>query len=122
MVIHSLGGSHANRHHTPNLQSGAAQPTQDEDPQATSNPLEYLLALHRGKVKNPSQSPRSKPETITFLRSMILAAPSRLGGGNHQEKQANPAVKHNHQVPLVAITQRNTLGCSPISPNDESIK
>ena len=57
VAIHSLGGSRANRHHTPNPQSGAAQPTQDEDPQATSNPLEYLLALHRGKVKHPSQSP-----------------------------------------------------------------
>ena len=34
VVIHSLGGSHANRHHTPNLQLGATQPTQDEDPQA----------------------------------------------------------------------------------------
>ena len=45
MVIHSLGGSCANRHHMPNPQSGAAQPTQDEDPQAMSNPLEYLLAL-----------------------------------------------------------------------------
>ena len=41
MAILSLGGSHADRHHTPNPQSGAAQPTQDEDPQATSNPLEY---------------------------------------------------------------------------------
>ena len=39
VVIHSLGGSHANRHHTPNSKSGAAQPTQDEDPQATHNPL-----------------------------------------------------------------------------------
>ena len=56
-VIHSLGGSRANWHHAPNPQSGAAQPTQDGDPQAMSNPLEYLLALHRGKVKNPSQSP-----------------------------------------------------------------
>ena len=46
-----------------------------------SNPLEYLLALHRGKVKNPSQSPRSELETITNLRSTILAAPSHLGGG-----------------------------------------
>jgi hypothetical protein len=36
---------------------------------------------------------------------MILAAPSRLGGGNHQEKQANLVAKHNHQVPLDAITQ-----------------
>jgi hypothetical protein len=82
-MIHSLGGSHANRHHTPNPQSGAAQSTQDEDPQATSNPLEYLLALRQGKVKNPSQSSRSEPETITFLHSTILAAPSRLNGGNH---------------------------------------
>ena len=31
VVIHSLGGSWANWHHTPNPQYGAAQPTQDED-------------------------------------------------------------------------------------------
>ena len=68
VAIHPLGGSRANRHHMLNPQSGAAQPTQDGDPQATSNPLEYLLALHRGKVKNPSQSPQSEPETITNLR------------------------------------------------------
>ena len=30
VAIHSLGGSRANRHHTPNPQSSAAQPTQDE--------------------------------------------------------------------------------------------
>jgi hypothetical protein len=45
VVIHSLGGSRANRHHMPNLQLGATQPTQDEDPQATRNPLELPLAL-----------------------------------------------------------------------------
>ena len=54
VAIHSLGGSRANRHHTPNPQPGATQPTQDDDPQAMSNPLEYLLALRHGKVKNPS--------------------------------------------------------------------
>ena len=48
--------------------------------QATSNPLEYFLALRRRKVKNPSQSPQSELETIINLRSMILTAPSRLGG------------------------------------------
>jgi hypothetical protein len=53
--------------------------------QATSNPLEYLLALHREKVKNPSQSPRSELETITNLCSRILAVPSHLGGSNRQE-------------------------------------
>ena len=46
VAIQSLGGSCANRHHTPNLQPGAAQPTQDEDLQATRNPLELPLALH----------------------------------------------------------------------------
>ena len=56
MAIHSLGGSRTNRHHMPNLQPGAAQPTQDEDPQAMHNPLELLLALCRGRHKNPSQS------------------------------------------------------------------
>jgi hypothetical protein len=50
---------------------------------------------------------------------MILAAPNRLGGGNHQEKQAKSIAKHNHQVPLDAITQSNALGCSQFSPNDE---
>ena len=57
VAIHPLGGSRTNRHHTTNPQSGAAQPTQDGDPQATSNPLEYLLAFCRGKIKSPSQSP-----------------------------------------------------------------
>jgi hypothetical protein len=45
VAIHPLGGSRANRHHTPNPQSATTQPTQDGDPQATSNPQEYLLAL-----------------------------------------------------------------------------
>ena len=89
VAIHPLVGSRANRHHTPNPQSGVAQPTQDGDPQAMSNPLEYLLALHRGKVKNPSQSPRSELETITNLRSTILAAPSHLGGS---ESASSPLV------------------------------
>ena len=53
VAIHPLGGSRANRHHKPNPQPGAAQSTHNGDPQATSNPLEYLLVLHRGKIKNP---------------------------------------------------------------------
>ena len=31
VAIHLLEGSRTNWHHTPNPQSGAAQPTQDED-------------------------------------------------------------------------------------------
>ena len=45
VAIYSLGGSRGNMHHMPNLQPGAAQPTQHEDPQATRNPLELPLAL-----------------------------------------------------------------------------
>ena len=91
VAIHSLGGSRANWHRVPHNQHKM------RITQATSNSLEYLLALHREKVKNPSQSPRSELETSTFLRSMIFAAPSRLGGGKHQEKQAKPVAKYNHQ-------------------------
>ena len=32
VAIHSLRGSCTNRHHMPNPQPGATQPTQDEDP------------------------------------------------------------------------------------------
>ena len=56
VAIHSLGGSRANRHHTPNPQPDVVQPTQDEDSQATRNPLELSLVLRRGRHKNPSQS------------------------------------------------------------------
>jgi hypothetical protein len=38
IVAHPLGGSRANRHHTPNPQPGAAQPTQDE--------IHKLRAIH----------------------------------------------------------------------------
>jgi hypothetical protein len=65
-----------------------------------------------GKVKNPSQSPRSEPKIITFLRSTILAAPSRLGGGNHQENtseshsetQSPSASRRNHSSNALRFT------------------
>jgi hypothetical protein len=48
VAIHPLIGSHANWHHTPNLQSGAAQPTQDGDQQAMHNSLEMTFMIsHR---------------------------------------------------------------------------
>ena len=83
MVIHSLGGSCAYRHHTPNPQSGATQPTQDENYTSYEQSTRVPFGSSPGKVKNPSQSPRSELETSTFLRSTILAATSHLGGGNH---------------------------------------
>jgi hypothetical protein len=55
VAIHSLGGSRANRHHTPNPQPGATQPTQDED--HISYVQSTRVAFHdlpRGRHKNPS--------------------------------------------------------------------
>ena len=57
VAIHSLGGSCANRHHMPNPQPGAAQPTQDEDPRTTSNPLELLFVIsHEEGTRTPHKS------------------------------------------------------------------
>jgi hypothetical protein len=49
VAIHLLGGSHVNWHHMLNPQSGAAQPTQYEDPQATCNPLEMPFVISHGE-------------------------------------------------------------------------
>ena len=78
VMIHPLGGPRANMHHTPNPQPGAAQPTQDEDPQATHNPLELPFVIsHRKDTRTPhTQSPN--PLTNQQITN-------RLGDGNHQE-------------------------------------
>ena len=81
VATHSLRGSRANCPHTPTLTRVPLNQNKIRITQATSNLLEYLLALRQRKVKNLSQSPRSEPETITNVRSMILAAPSHLGVG-----------------------------------------
>ena len=53
--------------------------------QATSNPLEYLLGLRRGKGQEPLTITMIGAGDNHHLRSMILVASSRLGGGNNQE-------------------------------------
>ena len=57
VAIHSPGGSRANRHHTPNPQLGAAQQTQDEDPQATRNPLELSSVISHGEGTRTPHNP-----------------------------------------------------------------
>jgi hypothetical protein len=59
VAIHSLGGSRANWHYTPNLQPGATQPTQDED-----------HTSHEQSTRVPFGSPLGKgqePLTITTI-------------------------------------------------------
>ena len=70
VVIHSFGGSHANWHHTPNLQLGAVQPTQDED--HTSH--EQSTRVHFGSPPVKGQ----EPLTITTIRAGDVAEPTNL--------------------------------------------
>ena len=73
VAIHSLGGSRANRHHTPNLQLGAAQQTQDGDPQAMSNPLELPFMISHGEgTRTPHKSPRGGQEQSPTLATTPL--------------------------------------------------
>ena len=71
-------------------------------------------ALHRKRYKSPHNH-RRWPRTITNSCQSSIAAPSHLGGGNHQEQQANPVAKHEHQVPIDAITQAIHLDSLQIS-------
>ena len=53
VAIHSLGGSHANWHHTPNPQPGAAQPTQDEDHTSHEQSTRVSFGSPSGKGQEP---------------------------------------------------------------------
>jgi hypothetical protein len=65
----------------------------------TSNPLELEFGAPPGNHHNPSQQAhRSRPRTITNTCRTSTAAPSRLGGGNHQENTRIPQ-QMNTQVP-----------------------
>jgi hypothetical protein len=68
VVIHLLGGLRANMHHTPNPQSGAAQPTQDED--HTSH--EKSTRVPFGSLPRKGQ----EPLTITMIRAKDKHLPS----------------------------------------------
>jgi hypothetical protein len=77
VAIHPLRRSRANRHHTPNPQSGAAQPTQDGDPQAMSNPLEYLMALRQGQEPPTITTIKARDKHLPPLDSPHYTKPSR---------------------------------------------
>ena len=85
VAIHSLGGSRVNWLHTPNPQSGAAQPTQDEDHTSHEQSTRVPFGAPPGKGQEPLTITTIGAGDNHHLRSTILAAPSHLGGGNHQE-------------------------------------
>jgi hypothetical protein len=122
VAIHSLRGSCANRHHTPNLQPGATQLTQYGDPQATSNPLElpFMISHEEGTrtPHNPLIGIRDKyhPSLNNHRcsKSSRCRQTPRVTSEIHSKTQSPSAFRCNHLS--------NALECSPISPNDESIK
>ena len=91
VVIHSLGGSRANRHHTPNPQPGAAQPTQDGDPQATINPLEFSFMIsHEGGTRTPHNPPiEARDKHHPLLNNPRCSKPSRVSANTKSNKR-NP--------------------------------
>jgi hypothetical protein len=75
----------------------------------TSNPLELKFGAPSGNHHNPSQQVhQSQPRTITNTCWTSTAASSRLGGGNHQEKQESRN-KRTLKYQLDANSQANAL-------------
>jgi hypothetical protein len=122
VMIHLLRGSRTNRHHTPNLQPGATQPTQDGDPQAMSNPLEFPFMISHGEGTRTPHNPliRAGDKHRPLLNDPRCSKSSRcrqtprVTKEIHSETQSLSVSRCNHSS--------HALGCFPISPNDESIK
>ena len=113
VMIHPLGGSRTNRHHTPNPQLGAAQPIQDED-----------HTSHEQFTRIPFGSPPGKgqePLTITMIgardnhqpllddphcsKPSRWRQPPRVTNESHNETRTPSASRWNHSS--------NALGFSP---------
>ena len=105
VAIHPLRGSRTNRHHTPNPQPGATQPTQDGDPQATSNPLKIPFVIsHTRKAQEPltitmigardkHHPPLNDPR---YTKPSRLRQPPRVTSESHNETQLPSASRCNH--------------------------
>ena len=116
VAIHPLWGLCANRHHTPNLQSGATQPTQDGD--HTSH--EQSTRVHFGSPLEKGQ----EPLTITTIRAGDKHLPSlddprctklsrwrqplRVTSEIHSETQSPSASKCNYSSNALGFTPNLT--------------
>jgi hypothetical protein len=115
VVIHSLEGSRANRHHTPNPQSCATQPTQDEDHRSHTQ----STRVHFGSPPGKSQEPliitmiRAGDKYLPPLEDPCCTKTSRWRQPPRETREST--AKHNHQVPLDVITQAMHLDSLSIS-------
>jgi hypothetical protein len=112
----------ANQSHTPSLSKGATRTYHMVKSFDTSNPLELEFGAPPGNHNNPStQAHRRWPWTITNTCQTSTAAPSRLGGGNHQEKQESHS-KWTPKCQLDANSQANTLWSLNLTSNMQRSK
>ena len=113
VAIYSLGGSRAYRHHTPNPQSSAAQPTQDEDhiscKQSTRVPFgspsrkgQEPLAITMIRAEDKNLPPLDDPRCTKPSR---WRQPPRETSESRSETQIPSASRCNHSS--------NALGFSP---------
>jgi hypothetical protein len=75
VAIHTLRDSRANnRHHMPNPQPGVAQPTQDRDTQATSNPLKmpFVISYGEGSRTPYKSSGGGQEQSPTLVNTPLL--------------------------------------------------
>jgi hypothetical protein len=103
VAIHSLGGSHANRHHMPNLQSSAAQPTQDGDHTSHEQSTRVSFGSPREKIKNTSQSPRSEPEISTDAALSLIHSGLQRSSCQHTSPPDRTQALHVRSVSLFII-------------------
>jgi hypothetical protein len=109
VVIHSLGGSHANRHHTSNPQSGAAQPTQDED-----------HTSHEQSTRVPFDSPPGKDQehlTITMIGAGVGSRCQTRGGVNSPFlKLSAPSNRNKYRIKTIGLAKTTHLYLSSQAP------
>jgi hypothetical protein len=117
VAIHSLGGSRANRHHMPNPQSGAAQPTQDEDHTSHEQSTRVPFGSLPGKGQEPLTITTigAGDKHLPLLNDPRCTKPSRWQqppretSEIHSETQSPSASRCNHSS--------NALGCCQFSPS-----
>jgi hypothetical protein len=116
VVIYSLEGSRANRHHTPNPQSGATQPTQDEDHTSHEQSTRVSFGSPSGKGQEPltittigSRDGHVPPlDDPRCTRPSRWRQPPRETSETHSETQSPSASTCNHSSNALGFTPNLT--------------
>ena len=89
LLYENMVSTHANWHDTPNPQPGAIQPTQDGDPQATSNPLEMSFMISHGEGSRTPHNPPigAEEQSPIFVQWSRCTKPSRSRQNSKSNKQ-----------------------------------